>query len=68
MTERSSKKEFAAKLFKKVDIEMIDRYKAVFLFMRSLNYPTIIKPHYMFISYKTNTVRVILDLIESPNL
>ena len=66
--EKSTKRVYAVKVFNKTDAEMIMRIKQVYLLLRKLNFPTITKPSYLFISNKTNTARVIMDYITYPTL
>lgn len=44
------------------------RIKKNYLVLRSLNFPTILKPSYLFISHKTNTARVVMDYCAYPTL
>lgn len=61
--EKSTGKVFAVKTFKTNDAEMISRITQVYLLLRTLDFPTVTKPYYLFISGKTNTARVVMDYV-----
>lgn len=65
---QETKKPFAVKTFKKADLEWISQMKPLFIFLRTLRCPTIMRPLWLFVSERTDTLRVIMDYIESPNL
>ena len=66
--QKSTGKVFAVKTFKTKDAEMVLRIKQVYLMLRTLDFPTVTKPYYLFISNKTNTARVVMDYIQYPTL
>ena len=66
--EKSTKKLYAVKIFNKADAEMMMRIKQVYLLLRRLNFPTITKPSYLFISNKSSTARIVMDFITYPTL
>ena len=42
--------------------------KPLFIFLRTLKCPTIMRPQWLIVSERTDTLRVIMDYNESPNL
>jgi serine/threonine protein kinase len=50
IVERSTDKEYAAKIIRNVDAEKIINIKHQYKLLKALNFPTIVKAYYLFIS------------------
>lgn len=62
VVERATKKEFAVKIMRNVDAETIMKIKHQYKILKTLDLPTIIKAHWLFINDKERTCKLVLEL------
>ena len=64
----NSKQEYAAKIMRNQDAETFLKIKQQFKLLKTLNLPTLVGAHQLFISERESTCRLLLDLCEWPDL
>lgn len=68
MVDRSTGQEYAAKIMRNQDAEAILKIKQQFKLLKTLDLPTLASAHWLFISERESTCRLLLDLCEWRDL